>query len=700
RTLLEALLVDMYATLLKHDRVGVDDSFFDLGGHSLLAGRVLSRLRALLGVDLSLRSFFQQPTVAGLARLAEQARGARGDGPGLGAPPLRRVPRDRPLPLSFAQERLWLIDQLQPGSAAYNSFLPARLSGRLEAGALERALAEIQRRHEVLRARFEPTPDGPVQAFAPESGLASWRLPVVDLAGVPAAPGQRELERLAGEEARRPFDLERGPLLRAALLRRAEREHVLLLCLHHTVCDGWSLQVVTRELAALYRAGVAGTVPRLPELPVQYADHACWQREWLQGEVLAAQLAWWRRQLGEDPPLLELPADRPRPPVQSFRGALVGFRLPPAPAAALAALGRRQGGTLFMTLLAAYLAVLQRHSGQPRINVGTPIAGRNRVETEGLIGFFINTLVLGGDLGDDPGVGELLGRVRDTTLDAFDHQDLPFEKLAAALQTGRDASRQALFQTMFALQNTGREEVSLPDLALSPLPLSGEELIPFDLILTAAEPASGEGEGGGLAVILSYATDLFDRTTAARLLDHLERALAELPGDLERPLSALPLLSKAERHQVTVEWTTAPGEPRVRVLDSRLRPVAIGVWGDLYLSGLDGSGIAPPAPGTADERLVRDPEDSEGGWLLATGERARFLADGRLVRVPAGTAAEGAERAPAPAREPALAELAEIAEKQSQIAARRDQLSGRRRALLDKLLISPVPAAPPDSGAP
>ncbi len=692
-TPLEEVVAGIWAEVLERGRIGRRDSFFDLGGHSLLASRVLSRLRALLGVDLTLRAFFQQPTVAGLAGLAEQVRGARGAGQGLAAPPLRPVPRGRPLPLSFAQERLWLIDQLQPGSAAYNTFLPARLCGRLAAAALERALAGIQRRHEVLRARFEPTPDGPIQVFAPESGLAAWRLPVVDLAGLPAAPGQRELERLAGDEARRPFDLVRGPLLRATLLRLAEREHVLLLCLHHTVCDGWSLQVMIRELSAFYRAGVADsgsdTALRLPELPIQYADFAVWQRGWLQGEVLAAELAWWQRQLGEDPPVLALPADRPRPPLPSFHGGRLEHRLPAAAVAALTALGRRQGGTLFTTLLTAFLAVLHRQAGQPRISVGTPIAGRNRVETEGLIGFFVNTLVLGGDLGGDPAVGELLGRVRDTTLDAFDHQDLPFEKLAAALQTGRDASRQALFQVMFALQNTGREEADLPGLTLSPLPLSGDELVPFDLLLTAAELA---GEGGGLALHLSYSSDLFDRTTAVRLLAHLVRALAELPGDLDRRLSALPLLSPAERQQVTVEWTTAPGEPRVRVLDGQLRPVAIGVWGELYLSGLGGAS-APPAPDSSDGRLVRDPEDPEGGWLLATGERARFLADGRLERVAAEAAVKEAERAPAPGSEAA------IAEKESQVAARRDQLSGRRRALLDKLLSAPVPAAPPDPAA-
>jgi hypothetical protein len=522
------------------------------------------------------------------------------------------------LSLSFAQERLWLFDQLQPGSAAYNSFLPVRLSGQLDEGALERVLVEIQCRHEVLRTRFVRTQDGPVQVLAPLDGFASWRLPVVDLEGLPEARRLAELQLLIGAEARRPFDLEHGPLLRVTLLRLAPQEHALLLNMHHSVCDAWSLQIMTRELGALYRAFSSDLPSPLPELPIQYVDYAHWQRSWLRDEVLAAQLAWWTSHLGEAPPVLELPTDRPRPRLQSFRGAGQGFLLPPKPTAALVALGRRHGGTLFTTLLAAWQAVLSLHTGQTRISVGTPIAGRNRVEIEGLIGFFVNTLVLCGDCGGDPSVRELLGRVREVTLGAFDHQDLPFEKLAAALQTTRDTSRQALFQVMFALQNTGREGLDLPGLALSILPVTGEGVTQFDLVLSATEM------DGGLAVSLSYSTDLFDRPTVARLVEHLRRLLMEMPGDPDRLLSALPLLSEAERHQITVE-----------------RP-------------------------------------------SMSGERARFLADGRLVREPQaaglteGPAAEGrAEPAAQPARET-------IAARRGKLSARRDQLSDERRALLQK----------------
>jgi amino acid adenylation domain-containing protein len=649
RTPLEAIVAGIWEEVLQAAQVGVHDNFFDRGGHSLLAGLALSRIRAATGADLSLRSFFQQPTVAGLARLAEQAR--REDR-GLQPPPLLRVPRDGRLFLSFAQERLWLVDQLQPGSAAYNSFLPVRLSGQLDSGALERVLVEIQRRHEVLRSRFVRTQDGPVLVLAPVSALASWHLPAVDLEGLPEGRRPAELMRLIGAEARRPFDLARGPLLRVVLVHLAEAEHGLLLNMHHTVCDAWSLRVMTREVGALYRAFAAGLPSPLPELPIQYADYADWQRKWLRDEVLAAELEWWKGQLGKAPPVLELPTDRPRPRLQSFRGSVQGFLLPPEPSAALAALGRRHGGTLFTTLLAAWQAVLHRHSGQPRISVGTPIAGRNRVEIEDLIGFFVNTLVLCADCGGDPSVRELLSRVREGTLGAFDHQDLPFEKLVAALQTTRDTSRQELFQVMFALQNAGRENLELPDLALSILPVTGEGLTQFDMVLNASEAA------GEIAFSLSYSTDLFDRPTVARLLEHLRRFLMEMPVDLDRRLSVLPLLTEAERHQVAVEWPAVSGGPEVRVLDGGLRPVPIGVWGELYVS----------EPGTA---------------LLATGERARFLADGRLVRGPAAgaVAGPGADGEAGPA---AQARETVIAARRSQLAARRGQLSEERRGLLQK----------------
>jgi amino acid adenylation domain-containing protein len=676
RNPIEEIVAGAWSEVLKRERVGVRDNFFDLGGHSLLAGLVLSRIRGTLGVALSLRAFFQEPTVAALARQIERIRLEQG---GLAPRPITRVPRDGRLHLSFAQERLWLVDQLQPGNAAYNSFLPTRLSGRLDLDALERVLAEIQRRHEVLRTRFVSTQDGPVQVIAPASSLAAWRLPLIDLAGLPEEARPGELLRLTGAEARSPFDLAVGPLVRATLLHLGEDEHALLLNLHHSVCDGWSLGVLTRELAALYRAFTAGRPSPLSALPVQYVDYAHWQREWLQGEVLAAQLDWWKGHLGAHPPVLELPFDRPRPKVQSSRGALVGIVLPPDLSAALKACVRRQGGTLFTLLLTGFQTALQRWSHQPRISVGTPVAGRNRVETEGLIGFFVNTLVLCAGFSGDPTAEGLLAQVRDLTLAAFDHQDLPFEKLVAALQSGRDLSRQPLFQVMFALQNNATENLELPDLAMSPIPVTGAGLTQFEMVLSAAETRRG------ISISLSYNVDLFDRATSLRFLEHLRRlleAMVEQPGS---PASALPLLGEAEIHQLLWEWSgelpLAPAR-HTWVLDEHRRPVPIGVVGEVFLSG---PGFAPAdfpsgrfvAGGLAACRGLEK--------LFATGRRARRRADGALdwvddTEVAAGTTDESAGEKRDPARR------ARLEERRSRVSSRREQLSSERLALLQKVL--------------
>ena len=544
RTPGEQIVAGAWSEVLGRERIGLKESFFDLGGHSLLAGRVLSRLRAALGVDLPLSDFFQDPTVAGLARRVEAARRER---QGVLPPPLRRISRTSRLRLSFAQERLWLLNELQPGTAAYNSPFPTSLQGRLDVPSLARVLAEIQRRHEVLRTRFVRDGEGPALAIAPESSLDSWFLPVVDLGGLPADRRAAELSRLTAGEAGRPFDLARGPLLRATLVRVAERQHGLLLNLHHTVCDGWSLEVMTRELAALYRAFAAGRPSSLPELAFQYADFAQWQRQWLQGEVVAAQLAWWRQRLGDGPPPLALPTDRPRPPLPSGRGESRGLVLPAALAARLAALARRRGATPFIALLAGFQALLHRLARQERIAVGTPVAGRTRVEVEGLIGLFVNTLVLAADFPAGSTGAGLLERVRDSTLGAFDHQDLPFEQLVAALARDRDPSRHPLFQAMFVLQNNARPEVDLRDLTLTALPGSGTGAL-FDLTLGALEL-----EDGGIGCGITYAADLFDPATIRRWLEQyrlLLEALVENPG---QAVDEIPLGSAAERHQITVD---------------------------------------------------------------------------------------------------------------------------------------------------
>ncbi len=487
RTPVEEIVAGLWADILGREKIGVSESFFDLGGHSLLASRVLSRLRSALGVDLPLRDFFLQPTVEALARAAEQARRTGG---GLELPPIPRRPHDQPLPLSFAQERLWLVDQLQPGNVAYNSFLALRLSGRLVVPVLEATLAEIVRRHEALRTRFVSDADGPKQVIDPLP-ILPWRFARIDLSALPAEVREIELARLVPEEAYRPFDLARGPLFRATVVLLDDRDHALLLNFHHIVCDGWSMgEVLTGEINALYNAFLAGRPSPLPELPIQYADFAAWQREWLQGETLESQLAWWKARLGDELPVLDLPTDRPRPGMLGSRGALESIVLPPAMLADLTALGQRYGATLFMTLLTGLQAMLHEYTGQDRINIGTAAGNRRRPEVENLFGLFLNTLVLGGDLSGDPTMGELLARIRDTTLDAFDHQDFPFEKLVAAYPGSRDPGRNPLFQVLFLLQNMRIAPLELPDLAVGDI-FYETQRAQFELLLRGRRDPGG-----------------------------------------------------------------------------------------------------------------------------------------------------------------------------------------------------------------
>ncbi|MET0395594.1 MAG: amino acid adenylation domain-containing protein, partial [Longimicrobiaceae bacterium] len=538
RTPAEEVLAEIWASVLGVERVGAEDGFFDLGGHSLLATQVVSRARQAFGVEVPLRALFEAPTVAGLAARIEELRAM---GASL-APLIERVSREEALPLSFAQQRLWVVDRMEPGSPAYNLPYALRLSGELDVAALRAGLDALVRRHEVLRTVFAERGGVPVQVIHPAAPLALREL---DLRGLPEAEREPEAERLAAEESLLPFDLARGPLLRSALLRLGEEEHVLLFTMHHVVSDGWSMEVLVREISALYAALSRGEEPRLAELPVQYADFAVWQREWLSGETLDEQIGYWKEALAGAPPLLEIAVDRPRSAAQGTRAGMHRFVLPDAVVAGLRALSRREGATLFMTLMAAWQTLLGRYAGQEDVVVGTPIAGRTRVELEGLIGFFVNMLPMRGDLADDPTWTELLGRVQETALGAYAHQHLPFERLVDELAVERSLTHTPVFQAIFALTRAGARDGGLSLGTVRLEPFGGEvEETKFDLNLRMLEGTDG------LSGALLFRAALFEATTAARMVGHLETLLESMAAHPGQRLSEVPLLRGVEREQL------------------------------------------------------------------------------------------------------------------------------------------------------
>ncbi|MEQ1503969.1 MAG: amino acid adenylation domain-containing protein, partial [Myxococcota bacterium] len=536
RTAVEGVLATVWAEVLGIDRVGVDDDFFALGGHSLLATRVISQLHERLGVAVPIRALFDAPTIAGLA--ATLATGVAATDPrSVRDAPIG--PRDRTVtaPLSFAQQRLWFLDQLEQGASVYVIPDALVLDGVLDVDALRRSLDEVVRRHESLRTTYREHGGEPVQVVADHLTIP---LPVRDLRHLPSDDRMTEAMALATVEARRPFDLATGPLLRAALLRIADDAHVLLLTLHHIVTDGWSTGILVTELTAAYTAFCRGAPCPLPPLPIQYADFAVWQHRWLTGTVLEAQTAYWRRQLGGRPAPLALPLDRPRPPVQSYEGASLTIELPLALTEALEALARRTGASLFMTLIAGFSAVLSTWARQTDISIGTPIANRNRSELDPLIGFFVNTLVLRIDLTGDPTAIELLSRVRDTCLEGYAHQDIPFERLVEVLQPDRDMSRSPLFQVMFALQNADMGTWDLPGLTARTLEIPADRA-PFDLDIEFVRRPHG------LVGTVVYATALFDAATIGRLADHLCGVYERIVADPHARLWATPWITGPER---------------------------------------------------------------------------------------------------------------------------------------------------------
>ncbi|MEG4227987.1 amino acid adenylation domain-containing protein [Microcoleus sp. N9_B2] len=539
RTPDEQLIAEIWAEVLGLERVGIHDNFFELGGHSLLATQAIARLREAFQIELPLRVLFESPTVATVTESLLQYRTEQN----LKAPPIDRASREGELPLSFAQQRLWFVDQLQPGDPAYNIPAAVRLKGAIDVTALQRSFQTIIARHEALRTIFNTVEGRPIQTIIPSPTFA---LSVIDLREFPHSQREAEAVRLALEEARQPFDLAKWPLMRVTLLQLKETESILLLTIHHIVADGWSLGVLVREMAALYEAFCAGKASPLSELPLQYVDYAVWQRNWLSGEVLETKLAYWKQHLGNPLPVLQLPTKQPRSNVSTYRAALQPFQLSPTLSQALNKLSRQESATLFMTMLAALETLLYRYTNQDDIIVGTDLANRTQIETEALIGFFVNILVLRTDLSGNPTFCELLARVREVTLKAYAHQDLPFDKLVEGLRPDRTLNQPQIFQVLFVMQNMPMPALKLGNLTLTPLEVDSE-IAKFDLVLFVGETERG------IAGSWKYNAGLFDCATIEQMSNRFETLLSSIVAQPETRLNNLEIITEAEKQKQTMQ---------------------------------------------------------------------------------------------------------------------------------------------------
>ncbi len=538
----EKAMALIWSELLKAENIGIHDDFFDLGGHSLLAIRVVSRVRDVFGVDVTFQTLFQNPTIAGLAKVITAGKNLAV------VQSIERRKSAGPAPLSFAQEQLWFLDRLSPGSPVYNVNDVVDFPGEYNAGAMRHALRELVRRHQMLRTEFSHSGGLPQQVILPEMDLP---LAELDLSSLPEADRQKKWTRAVHEQGRKAFELAKAPLLRATMVHLSSRRHRLLLTMHHILGDEWSMEVVHRELRQLYEAFSAGRPSPLAELPIQFADFACWQREWMKGEAQEKQIAYWKQELAGAPAVLELPTDKPRPATLSFRGATESFQLPARLLERLKALGREQQATLFMVLEAAFMALLHRYTGQEDIIVGTPISGRTCSETENLIGLFLNTLLLRAKFGERESFLSLVQQVRQRALGAYAHPDLPFEHLVAELAPDRDPSRMPLFQVMFIVHNSeGVSQVSK---------VSGNHELEtgtskFDLTMILSETAKG------LDGLIEYSTDLFEPATIRRLAGYYARLLEAGVANPQLSIAELPMLPEAERRQLLVEWNDTAAE--------------------------------------------------------------------------------------------------------------------------------------------
>ncbi|MBV9180681.1 MAG: hypothetical protein JO356_05160, partial [Acidobacteria bacterium] len=546
-TPVEQMISGVWAQVLNINQVGVQDNFFALGGHSLMATQVVARIRQLFALEIPLRTIFEAPS---LAEFAAQIEAKLKSGRSPRATMIPRIGNRQCPPLSFAQQRLWFLDQLDPGNPLYNMAQMMRLRGKLEVTALQQAVNAMVARHEALRTSFVLVNNRPVQSIAPRLELS---VPLVDLSALPTGEKEAEIEQRAREEARLPFNLTSGPLIRAQILRIEREDHVFLLTMHHIVSDRWSLGIAAEELAEHYRSLLEQRPADLGELPIQYADFAVWQRERLQGEILNEQLAYWKKQLAGTPARLELPTDHPRPAQMSQRGAWQTRLLPTAMVEKLTAFSQEQGVTLFMTLLAAFESLLAHYTSQDEIVVGSPIAGRNFAELESLIGFFVNTLPLRADLSGDPSFRQLLAQTKQICLDAYAHQDIPFEKLVEELEPERSLSHNPIFQVLFAHQNAPMNALDLPGVELERTALHPGTSI-LDMSWFAIDVPQG------LLIRVEYSTDLFDADTIVRWLDHFVELVRGVSENPELPISQVPLLGEAERQRLLIEFNANRAE--------------------------------------------------------------------------------------------------------------------------------------------
>ncbi|HET9225475.1 MAG TPA: condensation domain-containing protein, partial [Thermoanaerobaculia bacterium] len=547
RTPTEQALAAIWREILGVERIGAGDSFLDLGGHSLLATQVIARVRDGLGVHLFLRDLFERPVLSDLASRIE-VRGREGTA----SSPIVAVPRAGDLPLSFSQERVWFLQQLDPTIQSYQFQAKIRFRGRLNAEALRRSLEEIVRRHEIFRTSYPTVDGGPVQRFHP-----AWEapLPHVDLSGLPADRREAEAERVLYLECRKLFDIGVLPLVRWTLVRLAPEEHVWLHVEHHLVHDGWSFNRLVGELAVLYRAFAEGRPSPLPELDLQFADWAVWQREWMRGEEAAAQIEWWKRTLAGRPLVLELPTDRPRPRRQSFLGRVERLEMPPGLCEALRAASRREGISLYMLMQAAFAALLSRWSGQERVNVGSAVANRRWRETEPMIGMIVDNVVLADDLSGDPTVAELLRRVRRVCLEAGAHQDIPFDHVVEAVQPERDLAYNPLFQASFSFHDSPLDALDLPGLEAELAEGLSNGSAKFDLnVICIPRSEQRRKSGGGITLLWEYATALFDRSTMQRMIGCFYRLLDGFAAHPDRRVSELPMLSDEEAARLD-DWS-------------------------------------------------------------------------------------------------------------------------------------------------